>query len=212
MEQKIALPDINLLTVWDDDAGVEYCGSHQEWYADEWQRLSGCGPSVAANIFFYRRRKSQDPPERALKKDLLRLMEEIWEYVTPGRNGIPDTGDFLSKVAAYAAAHDIKIRSEALDIPGEHSLRPARETVIEFIAEGLRRETPVAFLNLCSGDEPNLDRWHWVTVIELRYDTENKSAMAVVSDEGVIKEINLALWLSTTTLGGGFVYFVENDT
>ena len=212
MEQKIVLADINLLSVWDDDAGVEYCGSNQEWYADKWQRLSGCGPSVAANIFFYRRRKARSSPERALKKDLLRLMEEIWEYVTPGRNGIPDTADFLSKVAAYAAAHDIKIRGEVLNIPAERSQRPALETVIEFIARGLRGETPVAFLNLCSGDEPNLDKWHWVTVIELRYDTDNASAAAIISDEGVRKEINLALWLSSTELGGGLVYFTENDT
>ena len=213
MEQKIILPDINLLTVRDDDTGIEYCGSNQEWFADEWQRLSGCGPSVAANIFFYMRRKSQkksqEASEHGLKKDLICCMEEMWKYVTPEKNGIPNTEMFLNKVTSYAEAHDIKIRCLALDIPSDELQRPPQGAVIEFIAGGLIRETPVAFLNLCSGDEPKLDRWHWVTLIALRYDTENASAAMVISDEGVTKEIDLALWLSSTKLGGGFVYFTE---
>jgi len=212
MEHQIILPDINLLTVRDDDLCCDYCGSNQEWFADAWQRKAGCGPSVAANILFYQQRKLQIiPPLNYLKKHLLHYMEEAWKYITPGRNGITSTDTFLQKVRGYALAHNLELHYEALDIPADKVQRPSSNAVIDFVASGLNKETPVAFLNLCNGAELNLEQWHWVTIAALRYDLEKTAGKAIICDEGITKEIDLTLWLSTTTLGGGFAYFLPHQ-
>jgi hypothetical protein len=70
---------------------------------------------------------------------------------------------------------------------------------------------PVAFLNLCNGEETNLERWHWVTVISVEYEEIKQGVFLSIMDEGMIKRINLALWYETTTLGGGFVYFLSAE-
>ena len=69
----------------------------------------------------------------------------------------------------------------------------------------------MAFLNLCNGEEKNLDRWHWVTIISLEYAKDKNQVLANILDEGVIKKISLSLWYHTTTLGGGFVYFTNSS-
>ena len=211
MERKILLSDMNLLTVWDDSTSCNYCGCNQEWFAEPWQRKAGCGPSAATNILFYQQQKSQTVPCRYLKKDLLHYMEEVWKYITPEQNGIASTEVFLRKVRGYASAHGLKFHYEALDVPAEKAQRPSFDEVIDFVASGLNKETPVAFLNLCNGAELNLDRWHWVTIVGLQYDLEKAAVKAIICDEGIAKEIDIALWLSTTTLGGGFAYFLPQE-
>lgn len=208
MRYQIILSDMELLNVPDDTLCCNYCGSNQEWFAEAWQRKAGCGPSVVANIVFYQQRKSQTVPFKYLKKDLLHYMEEAWKYITPEHNGITSTDAFLQKVRKYASAHSLKLYCEDLNVPAEKTLRPSIDTVIDFVAGGLNKETPVAFLNLCNGVELNLERWHWVTIAALQYDLEKTEAKAIICDEGTTKEIDLAIWLSSTTLGGGFAYFL----
>lgn len=85
-------------------------------------------------------------------------MEEAWKYITPGRNGITSTDTFLQKVRGYALAHNLELHYEALDIPEDKVQRPFSNAVIDFVASGLNKETPVAFLNLCNGAELNLEQ------------------------------------------------------
>jgi hypothetical protein len=68
-------------------------------------------------------------------------------------------------------------------------------------------DTPVAFLNLCNGEENKLEAWHWVTVIALEFSDINESVYLKILDESQVKTINLKLWYETTVLGGGFVFF-----
>ncbi len=207
MERKITLSDTNLLKVRDETANCEHCGSNQEWFADEWQRKAGCGPSTAANILYYQQRKSQESVHYS-KEEMLLLMEEVWEYITPGWDGISSTEVFLSKVRRYAVAHGLELDCYSLDISKRKSKRPPLEKVIDFVVDGIYDETPVAFLNLSNGEEQALDSWHWVTVVGLRFALEEGYAIATICDEGKVKEIDLALWLNTTALGGGFAYFL----
>ncbi len=92
----------------------------------------------------------------------------------------------------------------ALDIPKNRFQRPELSAVSEFLENSLSKDLPVAFLNLDNGDEKRLDSWHWVTVIALDYERDGAAAVKIL-DEGRIKQIDLALWLQTTSLGGGFV-------
>jgi len=44
---KKSISEPNLLKLLDERSHKAYFGCNQEWYATEWQRLSGCGPTVA---------------------------------------------------------------------------------------------------------------------------------------------------------------------
>ena len=95
-------------------------------------------------------------------------------------------------------------------MPEERGQRPALNEVVDFLRSGLRQDAPVAFLNLCNGEEENLHRWHWVTVVGMEYAADGSQAVLYTLDEGRKKTVDLGLWLKTTVLGGGFVYFWPN--
>lgn len=134
-------------------------------------------------------------------------MEEIWKFVTPTREGIPTTKMLYESVIAYANAKGINVEHRCCDLPKKKSLRPKFMDVVYFLEEALQQDSPIAFLNLCNGDEKNLEPWHWVTIISLEYSEDGNNAFIDILDEGLIKKINLLLWHKTTAHGGGFVYF-----
>lgn len=208
--RSIAYP--NLLKIVDDSMHKTYYGCDQKWYTTEWQRRSGCGPSVASNIIFYlNHTKSTLELEQNFtsKEKWLSLMEEIWEYVTPSLAGIPTIKMFYEAVITYSKSKRLNIKYNSCDVPKYKSNTPKLLEILDFLEGALMKDAPIAFLNLCNGEEKNLDRWHWVTIISLEYTENGKSTFVDILDEGIIKRIDLALWYKTTTLGGGFVYFTE---
>ena len=134
-------------------------------------------------------------------------MEEVWLYVTPTERGMPTTGLFFQSVLSFAAAKQRKIGHACCDVPEAKGDRPKLAEVVDFLRSGLTQDAPVAFLNLCNGEETNLHRWHWVTVIGIEYAADGSQALLHTLDEGKMKTVDLACWLDTTVLGGGFVYF-----
>lgn len=204
------LSHIEYLHVMDPDSRKLFCGSNQEWFPDEWQRRAGCGPSVAANILFYLNRKENFACCGGERGDLLCLMEDAWKSVTPEINGIPSTTLFLKKLKQYAHSLGKNFVYFALDIPPRQAERPSLSAVIKFVSQGLRGDVPIAFLNLDQGAEKNLESWHWVTITALSYSGSGRAALVTICDEGTSKQIDLKLWLETTTQGGGFVYFKES--
>ena len=203
----------NLLRILDESTHKASYGCDQEWYPTELQRLSGCGPSVACTIMSYlNHARSPFDLEQSFtsKENCLFLMEEIWGYVTPTKEGIPATKMFCEAVLAYTKSKDLHVEYGLCDVPEDKSLRPALTEVLIFLEEALLKDAPIAFLNLCNGDEKNLERWHWVTIISLECAKHGDGAFVNILDEGLIKKIDLALWYNTTTLGGGFAYFTAS--
>jgi hypothetical protein len=190
------------------ETGAEPCyGCDQEWYGTDWQRRAGCGPTVAATLYYYLFR----PDNRCFSQaEWLARMEEVWLYVTPTERGMPTTGLFSESVLSYAAEKQRKISSACCDVPEEKTDRPTLAAVVDFLGSGLGQDAPIAFLNLCNGAETNLHRWHWVTVVGLEYADNGSQALLHTLDEGKMKTVDLACWLDTTALGGGFVYFWPN--
>lgn len=185
-------------------------GCEQEWYDSDWQKLSGCGPTTACNLLFYLefKRKSSGQERITFSKEYgLMRMKELWEYVTPTEKGIPTTKMFYEDFLNYSKAKDLKVSYNSIDINKKTNIYPDFRDVIKFIETALLNDSPIAFLNLCNGKVNNLDAWHWVTIISLEYDTNENEAYVNIIDEGLNKRIDLKLWYSTTTRGGGFVYF-----
>lgn len=202
-----------IFRIADEKEEKKYEGCGQGWYRKKWQRMAGCGPTAASNIILYLNRNADAGCGEGFlgKEECLSLMEDMWEFVTPGLQGVHTTRMFYEGVLGYAESKDMKIGFEVCDIPKDRSERPEFSRVLGFIEDGLARDCPVAFLNLCNGQELSLDRWHWVTIISLEHDGDMEKATVEVLDEGAVKRLNLALWFNTTKRGGGFVYCVKKN-
>lgn len=207
---KKSIINMECFKILDTDTEKMSCGCNQEWYGTRWQRLSGCGPTVATNLFLYLNYKnngSELSSKYKNKNDCIVLMEEMWKFVTPTLNGVNKTKIFYEGLSSYVKLKELKACYEFMDIPKKKSIRPGFAEVLKFIENSLENDFPVAFLNLCNGEEKGLDKWHWVTVVSLGHSEESGSCTVEILDEGAIKSVDLALWFDTTKLGGGFVSF-----
>lgn len=77
VQLKENLSHIDYLQVTDSNSSEIFCGSDQEWFPTERQRLTGCGPSAAANILFYIDRKDNSGCCGRNRTDLLASFERI---------------------------------------------------------------------------------------------------------------------------------------
>ncbi len=187
-----------------DNEGTVTCGCDQEWYGLPWQRLAGCGPTVATNLLLYLARAEVIllPLPVGGRHDARRLMDLVWRSVTPTMHGVNKTSQFCGGLAHFCETHHLPLVCEGLDVPRKEAARPTLAQVLAFVSDALADDSPVAFLNLHNGKVENLDDWHWITIVAL--ETEGSDARVTVYDNGVELTIDLALWLATTTLGGGF--------
>ncbi|SHN81483.1 hypothetical protein [Desulfitobacterium chlororespirans] len=204
--KSIANPDV--YKFMDTDQEPVYHGACQGWYPTIWQRRAGCGPCTAANIMYYLTHGRLPAGEGFRSRgEWIALMEELWKYVTPSLKGVNKMSMLYEPLAAFAQTKDISLEYHLCEVPEEVHRRPSLGEVVDFLAEALDQDAPIAFLNWCNGEVKNLDRWHWVNIIQLEFDEEKQKAYGTILDEGRLKKIDLALWLKTSTLGGGFVYF-----
>jgi hypothetical protein len=206
----MSISDANLLRLFDANTQEACYGCDQKWYGTEWQRLAGCGPTTVCNIILYLNHTRPAfglKPVLGSKENALAFMEDVWNFVTPGRHGIPTTKMLYEAVLTYAKAKGSNVEYRVCDVPEEKSTRPEFADVVVFLKGALSQDAPIAFLNLCNGDERNLDSWHWVTLVSMDYEADGRRAFVHVLDGGLIKKIDLALWYHSTSLGGGFVYF-----
>lgn len=181
-------------------------GCNQDWYPTQWQKEAGCGPTVASNILLYMEAQSRSSFN---KHECLELMESVWKYVTPTNKGVNTLELFYQGMIEYANSVKIKLCYCYCNINNQSISHTPLNKVIKFLEKGLDKNVPIAFLNLDSGDEKAIERWHWVTVIALDYTDVGEETTIKILDNGVLKRVNLALWYKTTNIGGGFVYFTR---
>lgn len=206
---KTAVQSMEYFEIADGDR--RYLGGMQDWYRTRWQRLSGCGPCAVATVLLYLDRREGAPmPDPLSRRDFLLRMEEVWRYVTPTLRGIPEAALLAAGAERYFQAHGSNLRAEILDVPEKRERRPGLGKIAAFLRESLAADSPAAFLNLNRGREPALDSWHWVTVTGLEEDGSGGAFLNFL-DGGKALRADLSLWLSTTTLGGGFVRFLAGE-
>lgn len=200
---KISVRNPEYFEIFDEITGEKYYGCNQEWYKKTWQRMAGCGPTVASSIIVYSKKNAGTS-----KGDSLKLMDKMWEHVTPTMKGVNSTNIFYDGLVSYAESSGKHLLYDVVDVPKKKEKRPPLRKVISFIKDSLDKDTPIAFLNLCNGEEKFLDKWHWVTLVSMEYEGDLSTVTAEILDEGMKKSIDLLLWYNTTTLGGGFVSFL----
>lgn len=178
-----------------------YSGCAQEWFQKRWQRMSGCGPTTAASLFYYQQRRCGG--QMATREDILSLMNSFWQHVTPTWKGVYSTDYYISRVQSYAQANGISVMASALDVPKERSARPSPDTMLAFLFQALEQDLPIAFLNHHNGSEKTLFSHHWVVIVSLNCSPDG--CIAEFLDQGIVKRIDICRWLTHTKTGGGFV-------
>lgn len=197
----VSIAQADLLHICDPAPGY---GADQEWYGTEWQRKSGCGPTSCAHLLWYLSRTRLGcgalcPYDGFNRAGFVRLMEDVWQYITPGRMGVNSTSIFTRGAVRYAQDRGLHLHCRVLNIPLLQGDRPEFTQVAEFLECAFEDDLPVAFLNLSNGTLTNLENWHWVTLVAA------SGGKAMMYDACERTEIDLETWLRTTRLGGGFV-------
>ena len=206
----IALREPQLLHI---DCGTALsCGANQRWYPYWRARLSGCGPTAAANLLWY---LAASRPHRCgtlfagdarKQAEMVRLMRQVWRYVRPAPWGMARGQSFACGARRYAAAHGVPLQAELLQVPAAGTRRPSAAQLYDFLAKALAADLPVAFLNRSNGAVRNLPGWHWVTLVAVQPDLQ-----AVMYDGSDSHIVDLALWLTSTQKGGAFVVLQPTD-
>ena len=194
---KANIKNIDLMKVKDNES--IYYGFSQEWYKDIWQQKAGCGATVASSIINYY--NQIDNFKEVEIADAVKIMEELWYYLLPTYYGLNSVKLFYDGIKNYYNNKEVIIDYINVDIKN----KPSLDEIINFIGKELSEDRPIAFLNLCNGEEKNLDKWHWVVVVEIF--KENGEYFLNIIDDKKIKKINLSLWYGTMTNDGGFITF-----
>lgn len=182
-------------------------GCDQNIYRRKWQRMSGCGPSAASMSLIYLN-ESMDlglPFSAESEKSTLRAMETVWRYVTPSLTGLNSTKKYVHGIERLARQYGILLECNTLNIHRSGQKRPGIDAVETFIKQGLLQDSPVAFLNLHPGNVPNLEGYHWTVIVSM-CPRRGSGLPVIIYEQGKRREIDIALWLETSKLGGGFVF------
>ncbi len=179
--------------------GDVHHGFNQLWYPKAVQRISGCGPTVAAVLLYYLNKRNRNVLSLTGegKQGALRLMEEVWRYVTPGFMGLNSTAKFKRGMDAFLQSYQMDWDCKIMDVQPRHSF----DEVGRFLVEALGEDCPVAFLNLQRGSVTAFEGWHWIVVTGF-----DGGKLVTALDEGGRKRFNLEEWVNTTKLGGGLAY------
>jgi hypothetical protein len=184
-------------------------GYNQNWYQTSFQRTRGCGPTAAAMLLLYVNRREKEPlPYRSDSlAAIIRVLENVWNFITPGRFlGLSSTKKFCKGMAQLLRHYGMSWQSKRLSIPLFHFRRPSLTQVVQFLEAGMAADCPIAFLNLHKGKVRAMDSWHWTVLVALNYDAVQNCYWATCYDGGRTITFDLGLWLKTTLFGGGFVY------
>jgi hypothetical protein len=154
------------------DGGTLY-GCDQEWYKITWRRRAGCGPVAATNLLLYAAKKyslQSLPYRNGTVSEAADAMNDVFPFVRPTIAGLNTVKLFVNGVRKLARHYGLRFSYSQMNIHTKAASRPSIRAVGDFIADGLRKDLPVAFLNLHAGDVTEVDSWHWVTIVGMRED------------------------------------------
>ena len=185
-------------------------GYDQEWFDDEWQRLSGCGPTSAAQVLSYSEFRDGllDVSTTANHALALERMNVVWNYVKPRFGGGVYKTQWMERgLSRLFDDKNLPYEVHMLNVSPFSASRVEVEAAAQFIHDALSQDVPVAFLNRHKGKEPALYTWHWVPIYKMFMDGDD--IRCGIFDEGEIRDFSLVHWLKDTILGGGFCYITK---
>ena len=190
-----------------DVNGKTWHGYDQEWFNDEWQRLSGCGPTTATQVMSYAafRDGILDVATAHDQRGALERMNTMWNYVKPRfGGGVYKTQWMEAGLQKLMKEKELPYDVHMINVSPFVASRVETDVAVDFIKTGLSQDVPIAFLNRHKGKEPALYTWHWVPIVGIF--TDGDDVRCEIFDEGEIRDFSLTNWLQDTILGGGFAY------
>ena len=163
-------------------------GYDQEWFDDEWQRLSGCGPTSAAQVLSYSEFRDGllDVSTTANHALALERMNVVWNYVKPRFGGGVYKTQWMERgLSRLFDDKNLPYEVHMLNVSPFSASRVEVEAAAQFIHDALSQDVPVAFLNRHKGKEPALYTWHWVPLYKMFMDGDD--IRCGIFDEGEIR-------------------------
>lgn len=201
-----------------------YYGGNQSWWGeatfkfgllfDRRKKDVGCAPVAAANILAYLAGKEDGfsalYPYLYTKNDFRNMMDDVWEFVTPGPAGFWWAGDFSQGIQRYARQRGIDLESVILN--GHCASKTDLEKVVSYISAGLARDCPIALnvhfnTKLTAGGQSFSLHWMVITALMDQRDAEgNGSIIVSISSWGNKYELDLRTIVEDSSYWG-MVYF-----
>lgn len=129
--------------------GSKYYGGHQEWLKYEglskFFRDRACVVTAFTNVFFYLFRKGAVDFD-----DYNKVQFEFYKRLRPKANGVPTAKALLKKIDIIN--HVLNLGLSYRMIEGRLTKRLSLDEMIDFINEGLAKDSPVIFINWLSRD------------------------------------------------------------
>ena len=203
-----------LIEIIDNSSGTRTYGPDQIWFRKSWCQKSGCGPTAASLLLAYLALtrpslKALYPSQQMNRSDFSKLMESMFTYVTPGIMGLNRLEPFVEGVQKFAEEKGVTLHPHVLQVSGiEVGRRDPFAELAPFVIQGLELDCPIALLVLATGQEEQLQNWHWITITKV--EIRDEKIIATASDEGIARTFDLGLWYETTPLSGGLVYFTPS--
>ena len=194
----------SLFKIVDESTNETFDGLNQEWFKTKWNRMSGCGPTIATQLILVLLGRTQ--LELIQAKD---AMELVRKFVKPTFGGIYNTKLLVDGMYKYLDNQNLQANIVAMDVLIEQRSAIQWSSIVEFIQSGLQQQVPVAFLNLSNGNQKQLESWHWTLITNM--ETSKQATTVTILDNTKWLEIDLYQWYQSTTKNGGFVY-LANDT
>lgn len=212
------------------DGNTKYYGGNQDWF--DWldtekndnARLGGCGTVASANIVAYLAKHNSTYANLYKysdykKSNFLLHMKEMYEFVTPRHIGKKTLGVWPVSVLADGIERFASNKGVELNAVRKYDSF-TRDNIIEYIKEGLEKDSPVAMLIGAGGSSnvtityPNGRKdtgtsfvLHWVTITELEINEINNKAKVKVSSWGGWGEVDLDEYIQNEWLYQGLQYF-----
>ena len=194
---------------------ITYYGGNQAWFNDD-RSNNGCGPVAAANIMYYlssssSKYKNLYPYSTITKPIFTAFMGTMYKQINPAIFGEISYSSFADDTVKWAKSRNVDLTVHKSVITFD-----AKNIIANGIKDGLRKDKPVAILNLNKWytDETNNNAklgWHWVTVTKY-YQSSSDQRWIAISTWGTRLSVNWDAYYQSMAdplpnLGGGYVWF-----
>ena len=182
----------------------KYYGGNQSWFDEKSLQNTGCGTVASANIANhmsnYVRGCSKLYSYNSLSKsNFKKHMYDVERYVTPTAIGVPSLRALESGFERFADSRGIDISAYWSDQPAN------RNTFTNYIKDGLRINSPVAYLQYFNSNQKEYD-WHWMTITKYFKNMSTGEQHIAVSTWGERRSLNFNALLDGN-LACGVLYF-----
>lgn len=171
------MSEINIVNIYEGDRLIGY-GGDQDWFLDDWAQKAGCASVLGSNLYAYYHHIN-----RCSKEEFLKIMNDLYGYMTPGRMGFP---------YFYKFAHQFIKRMEEDHIylkPTYLKKSKSYEESLSFVKNSIDNAYPVGMLILThQAKELEDDNWHWMCISG--YEKIEDDYLIIFSDCGVKKRVS----------------------